>query len=310
VTAVTQNAAVTLTATLGVQTRQANVRVLGATEAPTDVTLAPTAVGVSPGGSVEITASLDVPAPAGGTTVALAVNPATAGTLPASVTIAADQTSATFTFTNALTTGSATITATLGADTGTTTVTVATGPDHLVIRHVYGGGGNSGATLRNDFVELFNPSNTTISLAGLSLQYGSATGTTWQLTPLPATKSIPAGGIFLVQLGSGGANGAVLTATPDHTSSINMGATAGKIALVEATTALAGACPTTNVIDMVGFGSTANCSETAPTPAPSATNSLRRASGGCADTEDNSADFSAGAVTQPSNSATAPAPCS
>ena len=95
-----------------VQMRTAEVRVLGAAEVPTDVTLSPTAVGVSPGGTVEITASLDVPAPAGGTTIALAVDPTTAGTLPASVVVPADQTSATFTFSNALTTGSATITAT------------------------------------------------------------------------------------------------------------------------------------------------------------------------------------------------------
>ncbi|MBA3500944.1 MAG: thrombospondin type 3 repeat-containing protein, partial [Deltaproteobacteria bacterium] len=129
VTAVAQNAGVTLTATLGVQSRQATVRVLGAAEAPTDVTLSPAAIGVSPGGSVQITATVDIPAPAGGTTIALSVNPTSAGTLPASVVIPAGQTSAAFTFDNALTTGSATITATLGGDTGTTVVSVATGPD-------------------------------------------------------------------------------------------------------------------------------------------------------------------------------------
>ena len=311
VTAVAANPGVTLTATLGVQMRTAEVRVLGAAEVPTDVTLSPTAVGVSPGGTVEITASLDVPAPAGGTTIALAVDPTTAGTLPASVVVPADQTSATFTFSNALTTGSATITATLGADTGTTTVTVATGPDHLVIRQLYGGGGNSGATLRNDFVQLFNPSNATISLAGMSLQYGSAAGTTWSgITTLPADKSIPPGGVFLVLLASQNAVGDPIVATPDHTATnINLGGAAGKLALVNATTALTGACPTTDVIDMVGFGTTANCSETAPAPAPSNTNSLTRANGGCSDTDDNSADFTAAGVTQPSNSATPPAPC-
>ena len=300
---------VTLTATLGVQSRQANVRVLDAAEAPTDVTLSPTAVGVAPGGSVELTASLDIPAPAGGVTIALAVNPTTAGTLPASVVIPANQISATFTFVNALTTGSATITATLGGDTGTTMVTVATGPDHLVIRQVYGGGGNSGALLTHDFVQLFNPSNATISLSGMSLQYGSATGTTWAVTTLPATASIPPGGIFLVRFASQANVGAPIAAAPDHTSTINMGGTAGKMALVNATTALSGACPTTDVIDMVGYGTTANCSETAPTPAPSSTLSVSRAMGGCKDSDDNSADFTAAAVTQPSNSATAPTPC-
>ena len=30
------------------------------------------------------------------------------------------------------------------------------GPQSVVISQVYGGGGNSGATLKNDFIELFN----------------------------------------------------------------------------------------------------------------------------------------------------------
>lgn len=47
----------------------------------------------------------------------------------------------------------------------------------VVISQVYGGGGNSGVPLKNDFVELFNRSDAVQSLAGLSLQYASATGT-------------------------------------------------------------------------------------------------------------------------------------
>lgn len=47
----------------------------------------------------------------------------------------------------------------------------------------YGGGGNTGATLKNDFVELFNAGNAAVSLAGWSVQYNSTTGTgTWQKT--------------------------------------------------------------------------------------------------------------------------------
>src|SRR2546426_5159778 len=36
----------------------------------------------------------------------------------------------------------------------------------VVISQIYGGGGNSGATLRNDFVELFNRSNVAVSVEG------------------------------------------------------------------------------------------------------------------------------------------------
>jgi uncharacterized protein len=60
---------------------------------------------------------------------------------------------------------------------------------------------------------------------------------------------------------------------PDATGNIAMAATAGKVALVSSTTALSGACPTTGVIDFVGFGTTANCFEGAgPTPTLSNTN--------------------------------------
>ena len=40
----------------------------------------------------------------------------------------------------------------------------------LVISQVYGGGGNSGATYTHDFVEIFNPTASSVSLAGMSIQ--------------------------------------------------------------------------------------------------------------------------------------------
>src|SRR5205807_1545910 len=47
---------------------------------------------------------------------------------------------------------------------------------NLVISQVYGGGGNSGATLKNDFIELFNRGTTTVdfSITPYSVQYASA----------------------------------------------------------------------------------------------------------------------------------------
>ena len=39
----------------------------------------------------------------------------------------------------------------------------------VVISQVYGGGGNSGATYTNDFIEIFNPTQTAVSLAGWSV---------------------------------------------------------------------------------------------------------------------------------------------
>src|SRR3954447_4620132 len=67
----------------------------------------------------------------------------------------------------------------------------------LVVSQVYGGGGNTGAPWRNDFIEVFNPTGAAVSVAGWSVQYASATGTTWQVSALSG--SIPPGGYFLIQ---------------------------------------------------------------------------------------------------------------
>src|SRR5262245_9754323 len=106
----------------------------------------------------------------------------------------------------------------------------------IVINQVYGGGGNSGAPYTNDYIELFNPSASSVSINGWSLQYASATGTTWNVITLP-NFSIGAGQYFLVQLGSGGSVGSALP-TPNATSTVDMSATAGKVALVNTTTSL------------------------------------------------------------------------
>ena len=51
-----------------------------------------------------------------------------------------------------------------------------TGSASLVISQQYGGGGNSGATWRSDFVEIFNPTSSAVSVSGWSVQYASAAG--------------------------------------------------------------------------------------------------------------------------------------
>jgi hypothetical protein len=57
----------------------------------------------------------------------------------------------------------------------------------VVISEVYGGGGNSGSTYKNDFIELYNNGPVDIVLTGWSVQYASTTGTTWQKTNLSGT---------------------------------------------------------------------------------------------------------------------------
>jgi hypothetical protein len=177
----------------------------------------------------------------------------------------------------------------------------------IVISQVYGGGSNSGATYNADYVELFNKSTTTQSLSGLSIQYASATGTSWSLGVLNAV-SIPPGGYYLIQLGSAGTIGLSLP-TPDATfTTIAIAADKGKIALVNSTTGLNVACPTTNILDFVGYG-TANCYEgTASTAAPSTITAVFRNNNGCSDTNDNLADFTL-ALPAPRNSSTAASIC-
>src|SRR6266702_1620735 len=83
----------------------------------------------------------------------------------------------------------------------------------VVISQVYGGGGNSGATYKNDFIELFNPTAAPVSLAGFSVQYASSTGTSYQVTTLPSVTLQP-GAYFLIQE-SQGAGGTADLPTPD-----------------------------------------------------------------------------------------------
>jgi hypothetical protein len=178
----------------------------------------------------------------------------------------------------------------------------------IVISQVYGGGGNSGATYTHDFIELFNRGTTPVSLDGWSVQYSSATGTAWQVTNL-SNFTLQPGQYYLVQQAQG-TGGTTPLPTPDVIGTIAMGATAGKVALVNNITALSGACPATGIIDFVGFGATANCFEgTGPTPAPSNTTAVIRGNNGCLDNNDNATDFTAGAP-NPRNSSSTFNPCS
>ncbi|AUI62306.1 endonuclease/exonuclease/phosphatase family protein [Amycolatopsis sp. BJA-103] len=171
-----------------------------------------------------------------------------------------------------------------------------------VIAEVYGGGGNSGATLSNDFIELANRGAAAVSLDGFSVQYAPASGNSWQVTPL--TGGVAPGARYLVSEAKG-AGGTVALPTPDATGAIPLSATAGTIALVQGTTALT--CKTAadcaadpRIKDLVGFGPAAVIREGAAAPAPSNTASVARGSA-LADTDDNAADFTSGAPT-PTNS--------
>src|SRR3954470_9158800 len=148
------------------------------------------------------------------------------------------------------------------------------GSGGLAPAEVYAEGGNSGAAYVNDYVELLNRGASPVAVDGWTLQYASASSTSWQQTALSGT--IPAGGRYLVQLASGGVNGAALPAA-DATGTSNLAATGGKIALVDDATALtcgasAGSCSTASDLqDLLGYGGAADYEGSAAASARSAT---------------------------------------
>jgi len=185
----------------------------------------------------------------------------------------------------------------------------------LVVSQVYGGGGNTGAPLTHDYIELFNRGESSINLDGSSLQYASATGTgnlganATQLTELSG--SIAPGGYVLVQESAGTGAGAPLP-TPDliDPTPINMAAGAGKVALVTGTTGLGcngGSAPCSadqlaRIVDLVGYGNANFFEGSGAAPTLNNSTSAFRANGGCTDTDDNGADFTSG-TPGPRNSA-------
>lgn len=181
---------------------------------------------------------------------------------------------------------------------------------NIVISQVYGGGGSANAQYKNDFVELFNRGNASVNLSNWSVQYASATGSNWlPAFPLPNFNLQP-GQYFLLQFDSSGSVGSALP-TPDFVVPVlqpegfipNLSSTNGKVALVNVSTRLtASACPTdSSIVDFLGYGSTASCSEGTKGPTLSVTTAAIRSGGGCTDTDSNGSDFAVGVPT-PRNS--------
>ena len=177
----------------------------------------------------------------------------------------------------------------------------------VVISQVYGGGGNSGATYKNDFIELFNRGDASVDLTGWSVQYAAATGSTWSVTSLSG--SLAEGHYYLVKEAAG-SGGTTDLPSPDATGNIDLNASAGKVVVVNSTTALSGSCPSNStIVDMVGYGSNPSCYEgSGAAPSPSNTTSIARASLGCIETDNNATDFDPGSVT-PRNSASGANTC-
>jgi hypothetical protein len=177
---------------------------------------------------------------------------------------------------------------------------------NVVISQIYGGGGNSGATYQNDFVELFNPLPTAVNVSTWSMQYASAAGNSWINNKVNLTGSIQPRHYYLIQLGSFAAVGATLPTADCTNTAINMNAAAGgKVALVSSQTALTGSNPvgTNLLVDFVGYGTADAFEGSGAAPVPSGnTTSMFRKGGGYTDANTNSSDFLVQSVS-PRNSA-------
>jgi hypothetical protein len=169
----------------------------------------------------------------------------------------------------------------------------------VVISEIYGGGGNAGATLKNDFIELKNIGSSTASLTGATLQYAPASGAFTQYHTLPNISLNP-GQTYLIQEASGGGGTVDLPSpnfiattvinfngAPNPSIGIGIAVTSGKMVLASNATQVTG--PTAgNVLDFVGYGAADQYEGPGPAPSPTTTTSITRISG---DTNNNTVDF-------------------
>lgn len=177
------------------------------------------------------------------------------------------------------------------------------GPTTPLISRVQTGGPEGSC---DEFVELFNPTDTPYDLGGHALRYLSAAGGLGSAgVEFSGGTTIPARG-YLLAASSGGS----WTAEADHALGCGLSATGGHVVLVNGTADLDG-CPPSGVgavvVDRVGWG-TASCPEGGvAAPAPSSGESIARGPddadvGNLDDTNDNGADFQLVGASAPRNS--------
>ena len=164
------------------------------------------------------------------------------------------------------------------------------------ITEVYTDGGAAGATHDHDYVELYNPNNTTLSMNDLTLQYRgpAATGPAQVVATLSGTMA--ATSYDIVELGTSGTSGTPVADIQYTNHALDLSAAGGTLMLVKKNAT--GFDPGTGdfagsqyVADLVGWGSTNAFEETtADASGLSATRSITRAPG-APDTDNNADDF-------------------
>jgi hypothetical protein len=144
---------------------------------------------------------------------------------------------------------------------------------HPVLSEIYAGGGNDGASWENDFVEIYNPTNSTIDLSNWSIQYASGQSNNWKVYALNG--QIEPGGYYLVKGSSHSEEGETLDSFDLEVLNLNMSANSGKVAFVNDLDPISGILDE-NVIDFLGYGSADEFEGQTAASSPSNSKSLER----------------------------------
>jgi hypothetical protein len=179
----------------------------------------------------------------------------------------------------------------------------------IVFSQIYSNGGNPGSSYQNNYLEIFNRTSNAINISGWRFYIANATGTFSTAISFVSSRGIGIGAhrYLLIRFGPDSNNGAPLP-TPDLVAPFHFDPPpgvppipdlnlfpSGKVFLTEPGVDLLGTtCPLPNaqIIDFVGYGSTANCFEgTGPTGTTNNTTAAVRKNGGFTDTSDNVNDF-------------------
>ncbi|MBA3019754.1 ExeM/NucH family extracellular endonuclease [Propionicimonas sp.] len=181
--------------------------------------------------------------------------------------------------------------------------------DHVVISEAYLNGGSSGATYLNKYVELYNPTDSAVSLTGWSLQY-RAYNSTSPASVANLAGTIPAKGYYLIQGNANSTNGADWKAslTPDAApgTAWSGSSNGGQLILADTTEAQNPASGSVvsdadNIVDLFGYTKAYTFEGHVESGAGAVASAFARNNG--ADTDDNEADFSQITTFAPTNSA-------
>ncbi|AZA85030.1 nuclease [Chryseobacterium lactis] len=171
----------------------------------------------------------------------------------------------------------------------------------IVINEIYGGNGNSGAVLKNNYIVLKNIGTNLVSLTGASIQYAPAVGAFTEYHTLPDFTLGPNETYLIQEAAVDGGTENLPTpdfiattitnfdGTPNKSSGLRISNVSGKVALAGSIVQVA--TPTSsNVLDFVGYGANADQFKgDGPAPSPTTTTAIKRTLN---ESNDNMSDFS------------------